>query len=339
MALRFAIAAATGFLIALGGRLPARSAKAAQKSLPREVARISLPDVVGRIDHLALDTSKSRLFVAAIENGTVEVVDLRQNRRIAHLEGFKEPQGVVFVATVRKLFVTEGGASGVAILDGADLGRVSRIELRDDPDNIRYEPAANRVWVGEGGSGSGALAVFNPGGGEIAEIALDGHPESFRLEARGPRVFVNVPKEHEVEVVDRARREVVTRWRLPCTANFAMALDEDGRRLFVGCRHPAKLAVLDTESGTVVAELDAPADADDIFLDPAQGRVYLSAGAGVVRVYARRESDRFETLGDVSTGPGARTSLFAPESHRLYVAVPRRGSASAAIFVFDTLTR
>ena len=309
----------------------------AGEPLPREVARIALTGVVGRIDHLALDALQGRLFVAALENGSIEVVDLGRSR-VARLEGFREPQGVVFPGTVRKLFVTEGGASRVTVLDGDDLTRTGTVSLREDPDNVRYEPGANRVWVGEGEDESAALAAFGAEGGDIvAEVTLDGHPESFQLEARDARVFVNVPREHEVEVVDRERREVVARWKLPHSANFPMALDEEHRRLFIGCRHPAKVLVLDTATGKVVTELDSPGDADDLFLDPARDRLYVCAGEGLVRVYSRRGPDRFEALGDLRTGPGARTCLFDAESHRLYVAVPRRGAAAAEIVAFDTL--
>ena len=147
---------------------------------------------------------------------------------------------------------------------------------------------------------------------------------------------MNVPKEHEVEVVDREHRKVIARWELPHAANFPMALDEERQRLFVGCRRPAKIVVLDTQTGTALAELDSPGDADDIFLDPEQDRLYVSGGEGLLRVYARGASDRFEVVGDIRTGPGARTSLFVPESHRLYVAVPRRDKSSAKILAFDT---
>jgi len=275
--------------------------------------------------------------VAALENGTVEVIDLERNRRVAHLEGFREPQGIAYLETLRKLFVTNGEGAGVTVLEGHDLARSASIGVRVDPDNVRYEPGADLLWVGEGGSGSGALAALNPRSGDVvAEVALDGHPESFQLEASGSRVFVNVPAEHEVTVVDRAQRRVAARWKVPLGGNFPMALDEAHRRLFVGCRRPPKLLVLDTTTGTPVAELDAPADADDIFLDPARGRVYVSGGEGFTRVYARGEADRFSVIGDLRTGPGARTSLFVPESQRLYVPVPRRGSASAEVLVFET---
>jgi len=324
----------------LGGGLLAPLASGEPGGLPREVARIPLPGVVGRIDHLAVDVQMSRLFVAALENGSLEAIDLERNRWVASLAGFREPQGVAFLAADRRLFVTNGEGADVTVLKGSDLTGSSRIALRADPDNIRYEPSANLLWVGEGGDGSGALAALDPESGEVvAEISVVGHPESFQLEKKGSRAFVNVPSERAVVVIDREQRRVTTHWSLPCAANFPMALDETHRRLFIGCRRPAKVLVLDTETGTPLSELDSPADADDIFVDPAQDRVYVSGGEGLTRVYARREVDRFELVGDLRTGPGARTSLFVPESHRLYVAVPRRGGASAEILVFDTLQR
>jgi DNA-binding beta-propeller fold protein YncE len=306
-------------------------------ALPREIARVALPDVDGRLDHLALDASTRRLFVAALGNGTVEVVDLGQARRVARVDGFREPQGVLWLAATGQLFVTEGGGAGVTILAGGDLTRAGRVALREDADNIRYEPGADRLWVGAGGNGSGVLAAFGPKDRQVvAEIALDGHPESFQLEASSPRVFVNVPRKHEVEVVDRERRRVVARWSLPHAANFPMALDERRGRLFVGCRRPARIVVLDTATGRVVDEVDGPADADDVFLDPEQDRLYVSGGEGFVRVYARRGADRLGVVGDLPTGPGARTSLLVPALHRLYVAVPSRGTAPAEILVFET---
>lgn len=326
----------SGLLTLLWGALFAARAGAGPPPLPREVARIELPGVQGRIDHLALDAPGQRLFVAALGSGSIEVVDLAQGRRVARLEGFREPQGLFFLPEPGRLFVTEGAGTGLAILDGNPLTR-SAIVLPEDADNIRYEAGARRLWVGAGGGRSGALAAVDPDRGKVvSRIALDAHPESFQLEAGGPRIFVNVPGRQEVQVVDRERRQAVARWSLPYAANFPMALDEGRGRLFVGCRRPARLLVLDGETGRLVAELDSPGDADDIFVDSQSQRVYVSAGEGLLRVYTSREGDRFEAIGDVATGPGARTSLLVPELHRLYVAVPARGQAPARVLVFDT---
>jgi DNA-binding beta-propeller fold protein YncE len=322
-----------GLLVALW---LARAAVGQPASL-REVARILLPGVEGRMDHFAVDPSGNRLFVAALEHGTVEVVDLARNRRVAQVAGLHEPQGVLFAPAVQKLFVAQGGDAVVTVHEGRDLAATARIALRGDPDNLRPEPGAGRIWVGEGAGKRGALAAIGTQDASLQlEIGLDGHPEGFQLETSGPRIFVNVPTRREVEVVDRQRRRVVARWRLPHGENFPMAIDEGRRRLFVGCRRPARLLVLDTEKGGTVADLESPGDVDDIFLDPTRQRVYVSAGEGVVRVYERREGDRFESVGDVPTRCGARTSLLSEEAHRLYVAVPRLGRAPAEVRVFDT---
>jgi hypothetical protein len=303
----------------------------------RLVATIPLPGVEGRIDHLALDPVHHRLFVAALGSDRVEAIDLAESRPVGRIDGLAEPQGALFLPQRDRLYVTLGEAAHVAVVNGADLTSVKRIATRADPDNIRYEPGADRIWIGEGSGQHAALAAFGPDGEAVLfEIALDDHPESFQLEAKRPRIFVNVPGKQEVAVVDREKRTVATRWRLPCSANFPMALDEAHARLFVGCRRPAKLVALDTETGRVVSEADAPTDADDIFLDPGTGRIYVSAGEGLVRIYVRRDADRLDVTGDVRTGAGARTSLLDAESKRLYVAVPARGGARAEIQVFDT---
>jgi DNA-binding beta-propeller fold protein YncE len=303
----------------------------------RLVATIPMPGVEGRIDHLALDPVHHRLFVAALGSNRVEVVDLARNRRAGEIDSLPEPQGALFLQERQRLYVTLGEAAHVAVFKSSDLTRVRRILTRTDPDNLRYEPGADRIWIGEGSGPEGALAAFGPDGEAVLfEIPLGDHPESFQLEVERPRIFVNVPGKQQVAVVDREKRTVLTRWTLPCSANFPMALDEAHARLFVGCRRPARLVALDTETGQVVAEADAPGDADDLFLDPAKGRIYVSSGEGLVRVYLRGDADRLEIAGDVSTGSGARTSVFDPESKRLYVAVPGRGSAPAEIQVFDT---
>jgi len=283
----------------------------------RLVATIALPGVEGRIDHLALDPLHHRLLVAALGSNRVEVIDLARNRRSGEIENLPEPQGVLFLQERERLYVTLGEAAHIAVVNGSDLTSLRRIPTRADPDNIRYEPGADRIWIGEGDGPQGALAAFGPDGEALLfEIALDDHPESFQLQAKGPRIFVNVPGQQGVAVVDREKRTVATRWKLPCSANFPMALDEAHARLFVGCRRPARLVALDTETGRVVAQVDAPRDADDLFLDPATHRIYVSSGEGLVRVYVRRDADHLEVAGDVSTGSGARTSLFEAESRR-----------------------
>ena len=293
---------------------------------------IALPGVKGRIDHLSVDVGGHRLFVAALGNGTVEVLDTQRNHRDS-IRGFGEPQGVLYIASSNRLFIANGQGSRVDIIDAGTLGVLKRIEDMPDADNLRYDPVARKVVVGYG---SGALRVIDPATGEGGgDIHLPGHPESFQLESNGARAFVNVPEAHAVVVVDRKKGSVIARWPLSnASANFPMALDEASHRLFVGSRSPAVLLVYDTESGKLVARVETGSDADDIFYDARRKRIYVVCGEGRVDVVRHEGGDRYVLESSVSTSPRARTGLFVPEEDRLYVAAPAVGSSTARILVY-----
>jgi DNA-binding beta-propeller fold protein YncE len=205
----------------------------------------------------------------------------------------------------------------------------------DDADNVRYDADANLVYAGYG---NGALAVIDPDTAvQTARIPLDGHPESFQLETLGTRIFVNVPSAGEIEVIDRAKRVLLAEWKLKdAAANFPMALDEAGKRLFVATRNPPRMLVIETEAGKEIAMLSACGDTDDLFYDGISRLIFLSGGQGCVSLFRQTDSVTYDRLDAVGTFPGARTSLLAPSTHRLYVAVPHRGAQPAEILVFAT---
>jgi DNA-binding beta-propeller fold protein YncE len=295
-------------------------------------ATIDLPSVKGRIDHFGVDARRHRLFVAALGNDTVEVVDVQAGRRERSLTGFGEPQGILYVPGVDRVFVASGSADRVDILDGNSLARIKSIPDLGDADNVRYDAAANKVWVGYG---KGALRALDPASGDTAaDIRLPGHPESFQLETRGARIFVNVPAAGQVAVVDRAKGAVVGRWDVPARANFPMALDEAGKRLFVGARQPAVLVVYDTGSGKVVARVPIGDDTDDLFFDAARKRVYVVCGGGRVDVFRQDDADHYALEGSVRTAPRARTGLFVPDEATLYVAAPASAGAPAKLLAY-----
>jgi DNA-binding beta-propeller fold protein YncE len=296
-------------------------------------ATIPMPAVKGRIDHLTIDLKRHRLFVAALGNDTVEVLDVERNRHEKSLPGFGEPQGVLYLPESNRLYVTNGSSGRVDILDAESLVPIKRIEKLDDADNVRYDFAQRKVVVGYG---KGALQMLDADSGDSAgDIRLSGHPESFQLEASGPRIFANVPDARHVAVVDRAKREVTATWEVPgARANFPMALDEAGRRLFVGTRSPALMLVYDIDSGKVVAKAPIGGDTDDIFFEAARKRVYLICGEGRVDVFDRDNADQYVQQGSIKTRPRARTGLFVPDEGRLYVAAPAAGKAPARILVY-----
>jgi DNA-binding beta-propeller fold protein YncE len=303
---------------------------ALQDANPLELVRtIPMPKVEGRIDHLAYDTKGGRLFVAALGNNTVEVIDLAQGKVVHRIEGLHEPQGVLSLDG--QIVVASGGDGSCRFYDGATFKMTKTVDCRDDADNVRFDAEAKLVYVGYG---SGGLAVIDPAkGAKIGEIPLAGHPESFQLETKGKRIFINVPKAGHIAVADREKRAVIATWKLSAGANFPLALDEEGRRLFVGCRQPSKLLVFDAESGKELAAVECSGDTDDVFYDAASKRVILSCGAGFLDVFdASGAAPR--RIGQVPTAAGARTCLAVSDSGGIYLAVPHRGGSQAEIRVF-----
>lgn len=297
------------------------------------VQSIALPDVRGRIDHLDIDVAGARLFVAALGNNSVEVIDLRAGRRSSRLEHLRVPQGVAYVPEAKRLFVASGGSGRVDVFAGNTLSPVGRVDALDDADNVRYEPASGRIYVGYGS----ALAVLEASTMQlVSRIKLAGHPESFQLESTGTRIFVNVPDERQIAVVDRKQGNVAATWELDeMRANFPMALDEAHHRLFVATRRPAALLVFDSESGKRVASVPIGGDADDLFFDSDRKQIYAICGEGVITVVQQQDADRYVAVDQVRTGPGARTGLFVPGQRTLYVAVPVQQSVSAEIRVYS----
>jgi DNA-binding beta-propeller fold protein YncE len=295
-------------------------------------ATIPLAGVKGRIDHLSVDVKGHRLFVAALGNDTVEVLDTQRNQR-GSIPGLGEPQGVLYLAGSNRLFIANGQADRVDVVDAGTLSVLKHVEDMPDADNVRYDAIARTVVVGYG---RGALRFIDPATSESAgEVRLPGHPESFQLEQNGARAFVNVPSAHAVVVVDRWKRSVIAQWPTSrAFANFPMALDEAGHRLFVGARVPAVLLVYDTESGKVTTRVDIGGDTDDLFYDAGRKRIYVVCGEGRVDVLRQESPDQYVIESSTQTAPRARTGLFVPEESRLYVAAPATGSSSARVLVY-----
>jgi YVTN family beta-propeller protein len=311
------------------GQLTAQAAS----SLPLQLeAKIPLGDVRGRIDHMAIDLARQRLFVAELGNDTVAVVDLASRKVIATVAGLKEPQGVGYVPSTDALYVANAGDGSLRVFRGEGYTAAGQIDLGGDADNIRIEPTTDRVLVGYG---NGGLAVIDPKSlQKTADIPLPAHPESFQLDPGSARVFVNLPGARAIAVVDRQAGKQTVSW--PTTiaeGNFPMALHLAAGHVLAIFRSPATLGVFSMKDGSLVANPPICGDADDLFVDAKRDRVYASCGDGVLDVLSA-EGGAYRRIARIPTVSGARTSLFVPELDRLFLAARTAPGEPASIWVF-----
>lgn len=271
--------------------------------------RIELPLVKGRLDHLDIDLEGERLFVAALGADSVEVIDLRANKRVARLRPLHEPQGVAYLPESRRLFVANGGGGVQAFADGKSPVVATALGL-DDADNLRIRTAENQLFVGY----AHALAVVDATTLRVVKrIELSGHPEGFEVEKSGSLIYANVPSAGQIVVFDHRSVQINANWDIEgASQNFPMALDEQSHRLLVATRRPPLLLAWDTTTGKRVAELPICGDADDLFFDSLRHRLYAICGEGLIQVIGQRDADHYEIVERVATAPGARTGLFVP---------------------------
>jgi len=318
---------------------PVRAQKSVVLALQK---RIPLPQVKGRIDHFGVDVKGQRLFVAAVENHSLEVIDLKSGRRAHTIANLAEPQGVFYDPATNHLFVA-CGLDGVAkVFDGTTFEVMTTVKFPDDADNIRYDARSKGVIVGYAGAkqlrkrqeGTGGLGFIDASGKQTGDIAIDAHPESFQLEKWGSRIFVNVPERKEIEVIDASKRSVLGRWPVSAEDNFPMALDEAHHRLLIGVWKPPQLLVFDTNTGRQVASGEIAGKRDDLFYDSARHRVYVLTSTGYLEVFERKEADHYDRIARYPTPSRSQTGLFVPEWGKLFVAVPARGDRQAEIRMY-----
>jgi YVTN family beta-propeller protein len=295
-------------------------------------AKIPLGSVRGRIDHMAVDLKRQRLFVAELGNDSVGVVDLANRKLIQTITGLKEPQGVGYEPSTDTLYVANAGDGSVRLFRGSDYAAGERIELGSDADNIRIDTAANRVVVGYG---SGGLAFIDPSThSKVGDVAVKGHPEGFQIDRDTGQIFVNVPDGQNIAVVDHVSLKQNGKWPLAGRgANFPMALDPVRRQVLVIFRTPSELGIFSVTDGKLIATAETCGDADDLFIDARRSRVYVSCGAGSLDVFEMKDAV-YQRIARVPTVSGARTSLFVHELDRLLVAARANADEPAAIWVF-----
>lgn len=325
-------------LLAWGGRAAGQESPALSLT-----TRIPLENVRGRIDHLSADVKGRRLFVAAVDNHTLEVIDLKSGRRVRTISDLAEPQGVFYDASTDHLFVACALDGVVKMFDGTTFQVLATAKFAEDSDNVRYDARAKRIVVGYAGAkqlrkrteGTGGLGFLDSNGNKIADVVIDAHPESFRLEESGNRIFVNVPDKKEIEVIDRIKLTVPARWPVTAQGNFPMALDEAHHRLFVATWTPPRMLVFDTETGKEIAAGDTAGPSDDLFYDATRRRIYVLTGAGFLDVFQDMGQNHYDRIAHYPTPPHTQTGLFVPEWGKLFAAAPGQGEQGAEIRAYE----
>jgi DNA-binding beta-propeller fold protein YncE len=315
--------------------------------------------IPGRIDHMAYDPATKRLFVSALENGSLEVLDLERGTRVQSIGGLSRPQGVVIVP-VSSCAVTACGGNGVAhVYDTRSLVERTNIYVGPDADNVRYDPEANTVYICYGNSNNGAIAVLDPHHwGKIRDLPFVSKPESFQLEPGENLLFANIPggkissKDGVVISVNRNDGKIEAQTELKDRArNFPMALDPVHERVFIVCRKPARLIALDARTCSILAEAPCTDDSDDMYYDAETGRVLVIGGGfrpdmkdagtaspcsppgemGAIDVFSVGQNGELARVASTPTAIHARTGLFVPSRRAVYVAVPMRAGRDPEI--------
>jgi DNA-binding beta-propeller fold protein YncE len=292
------------------------------------VQTIPLKGRVGKLDHLALDAKNERLFVANKPNNTLDIVDLKAGKLLQQIAAQQGIQGIAYAADLDRIFVGLGQGGYCNVFDGKDYKLLKSVKFKDDSDNVSYHPKTQRVYVAHADN---ALGVIDAKTFEVkADIKLPAGAEQFELEMGRPRLYLNVTSLNQVVQIDTDSNKITATYPLKLAgANVPMALDEPNHRLFLGCRKPAMMVVMDTESGKEITSVPIGGEVDNLFYDAKRKRLYAVCGEGVVSIIRQIDADKYEAVEKMATEKTARTGLLDSDGGRFFVAVPRLAGKDA----------
>lgn len=296
---------------------------------------IALPGVHGRIDHIDMNLKDGMAYIAALGNNSLEVVDIGKGKFVYSIKGLDEPQGVAYIPQQQEIFVANGGSGDCYFYDAHSYKKTATIHLSSDADDVRYDSASEKIYVGYG---NGGIAIIDARQRQqISDIRLPGHPEGFQLDKTVNKLFVNIPDAHQIATIDLLQMKVIGKWSTGgLRANFPLAVDATRHYLFIGYRHPSKLVVMDESSGNSLTSLPLVSDADDLYADEKEGKIYASGGGGFIGIYQWQKL-KLQQTANIPVQSGARTSLFIPSSHLFLLAERANGKNGAQLKVYKTL--
>jgi hypothetical protein len=297
---------------------------------------IAMPGVMGRIDHIDINIKSQIAYLAALGNNTIEVVDLKAGKIAGTISGLDEPQGVAYITRHNELFVANGGTGECFFYNATSLQKIASLKLSGDADDVRYDANADKIYVGYG---SGGIAIIDgQSHKQTGDIKLPAHPESFQLDIKAGKLWVNLPGSGMIGVADLRQLKLTAKWsKIFPRANFPMAYDQDQHRIIVGYRLPARLIIYDSETGKEVFTAPMIGDADDLYWDQHTKSIYISGGSGAVNIFKRTGNTDYRQIANIPTRSGARTSLLVPEFGILLIAARAESGQNAALLVYKTV--
>jgi DNA-binding beta-propeller fold protein YncE len=292
--------------------------RASAGDAPLKLAQtIPLKGPVGGLDHLTVDAKGQRLFVANTVNNSLDVVDLKSGALVRQIPGQVKVSGVAYAPDLDMIYV--GNGEGVCNgIDGKDYKVVFSAKA-PKADNVAYHSGTHAVYVAHGNT----ISAFDGKTGEVkAAVEMPGATKGFRIDEQAGKLFVNL-KPSQVAVIDLATHKLTAMYPLKL-ADGASPLAHDAKQglLFVGCRKPPMVVVMDARSGKELTSVGIPGNIDDIHLDAERGRLYASCGDGAMAVIEKK-GEQYVVVARIETPQRAKTSAFSSTTGRLYLAVPR----------------
>ena len=303
---------------------------------------VDLPGYTGDFDHFAVDQDRGRLLLAAEDHGTLEVFDLNTGKHLRTIKGFETPHSILVRSGAATILVSDSGKGMSKLLDASTYEVKGVVALTPGADSIGYDPAENVVYIVTGGKDvdmkTSELDAVDPDTGKKKRsVALqDNHVEAMALEKNGDRLFINLTQTNKVAVIDRKTMKIIALWPVPTAEQNAMvALDEPRHRLYVGCRKPGMVVVMNSDTGAIINSATSPLRSDQILFDQAASRLYSPGGEGFIGVYDTSDPDHLKAVAKVPSAPGAKTGVLVPERKELILAVsPGETKAMAKVLTF-----
>ncbi len=269
----------------------------------------------GGWDYLTADSDGHRLFIARATR--VMVIDTESGKQVGEIPETEGVHGIALDSEIGRGFTSNGREDTVSVFDLKSLAVEKKIKVGSGPDAILYDPFSKRVFTFNG-KGHDTTAVDASQGEVVGRIELGGKPEFAATDEKGT-VFVNIEDTSELVAFDPQKLTVKSRWKLAdCEEPTGLAIDRKNRRLFAGCGGNKKMAVVDADTGKVVANPAIGEGCDATAFDADRSLAFASAGDGTITVIREDGSDKFSVAQTVVTQKAARTMALDAKTHKLF---------------------